>query len=65
MKLVPQICFMTGLTDLQRSDFRVMKDINQFTKLTPAARETQIRKFAENVASELLYVVAYIRCWAF
>ena len=29
--LVPELCNLTGLTDDMRSDFRVMKDVAQFT----------------------------------
>jgi hypothetical protein len=33
---------------------QVMKDINRETRLSPTARELQIRKFSENVASKLI-----------
>ena len=36
--LVPELCNMTGLTDQMRSDFRVMKDVAQFTRVTPMQR---------------------------
>ena len=36
--LVPELCKMTGLTDQMRSDFRVMKDVAQFTRVTPMQR---------------------------
>ena len=31
--LVPELCYMTGLTDKQRGDFRLMKEIATITKL--------------------------------
>ncbi len=31
--LVPELCYMTGLTDRQRNDFRLMKTIATVTKL--------------------------------
>ena len=30
--LVPELCFAVGLTDAQRADFRVMKDVADFTR---------------------------------
>ena len=37
--LVPELCNLTGLTDDMRSDFRVMKDVGQFTRVTPNQRQ--------------------------
>ena len=36
--LVPELCFMTGLTESQRADFKVMKDVADFTRLKPVIR---------------------------
>lgn len=47
--LIPEFCYMTGLTDEMRSDFRVMKDLAMYTKLTPTARQACLRKFIRNV----------------
>ena len=33
--LVPELCIAVGLTDAQRADFRVMKDVADFTRLSP------------------------------
>jgi aubergine-like protein len=33
--LVPELMKLTGLTDEQRSDFELMKQLAEFTKLTP------------------------------
>ena len=30
--LVPELCFLTGMTDAMRSDFRVMKDVATYTR---------------------------------
>ena len=32
--LVPELCFAVGLTDAQRADFRVMKDVADITRLS-------------------------------
>ncbi|XP_076054688.1 argonaute 3 [Oratosquilla oratoria] len=47
--LVPELCYMTGLTDEMRSDFRVMKDLAQHTQMTPSARQASLRSFVKNV----------------
>ncbi|KAL4480518.1 hypothetical protein ABPG72_022273 [Tetrahymena utriculariae] len=36
--LIPEICFMTGLTDEQRKDFQAMKEVANHTKLSPQQR---------------------------
>ena len=36
--LVPELCLLTGLTESQRNDFRVMKDVADFTRLKPTIR---------------------------
>lgn len=47
--LIPELCYMTGLTDEMRSDFRVMKEIAQHTRLSPTARQECLVKFVRNV----------------
>ena len=37
--LVPELCNLTGLTDQMKSDFKVMKDVAQFTRVTPMQRQ--------------------------
>lgn len=49
--LIPEICYMTGLTDEMRSDFKVMKDVAQYTRVTPNQRMNSLRKYLENVAN--------------
>ena len=38
MYLVPEFCFMTGLTSKQRTDFTLMRNMGEFTRPTPQAR---------------------------
>lgn len=47
--LIPELCLLTGLTDAMRSDFRVMKDVAVFTRVTPVNRQEAIKKFVKNV----------------
>lgn len=47
--LVPELCNMTGLTDAMRADMRVMKDVAQYTRITPNQRMNALRKFVNSV----------------
>ena len=40
---------MTGLTDQIRTDFKVMKDVSQFTRITPQQRLVALRELVKNV----------------
>lgn len=47
--LIPELCFMTGLTDEMRSDFKVMKDVATHTRVTPNQRMNALRTYLDNV----------------
>ncbi|XP_026756481.2 piwi-like protein Ago3 [Galleria mellonella] len=47
--LVPELCQLTGLTDDQRSNFRLMKDVATYTRITPNQRHAAFKKFIQNV----------------
>ncbi|KAK7005358.1 piwi [Biomphalaria glabrata] len=49
--LVPELCYMSGLTDDIRSQFTVMKDLAAHTRVTPAQRQFAMKKFVNNVNS--------------
>lgn len=49
--LIPELSYMTGLTDNIRSDFKVMKDIATHTRITPNQRQFALKKFIENINS--------------
>ena len=49
MCLVPELCYLTGLTDEMRSDFHVMKDISMYTRITPNQRQGAVKKFVTNI----------------
>lgn len=49
--LIPEFCYMTGLTDDMRSDFKVMKDIAAHTRVTPMQRQMTLKKFVESIKS--------------
>uniref|UniRef100_A0A1I8IBU2 PIWI-like protein 3 n=2 Tax=Macrostomum lignano TaxID=282301 RepID=A0A1I8IBU2_9PLAT len=47
--LVPELCYVTGLTDAMRRDFRLMRDLAKFTKLSPDRRLMELRKFVQTI----------------
>nr|QOW64977.1 hypothetical protein [Lymnaea stagnalis] len=51
--LIPELCYMSGLTDDIRSQFTVMKDLAAHTRVTPAQRQSAMRKFINSVNSNL------------
>ncbi|BFZ03166.1 hypothetical protein BsWGS_06204 [Bradybaena similaris] len=49
--LIPELCYMTGLTEDIRRNFTVMKDLAIHTRVTPAQRQYAMKKFINNVNS--------------
>ncbi|GLG94082.1 Piwi-like protein Ago3 [Gryllus bimaculatus] len=47
--LIPELCYITGLTDAMRADWRIMKDLTQKLQLTPSQRYEGLSKFLENI----------------
>lgn len=57
---------MTGLTDQMRSDFHVMKDIAQHTRVTPTVRLASLKTFIKNVNGKLTpYNITYLQSLKF
>uniref|UniRef100_A0A8C7T025 Piwi like RNA-mediated silencing 1 n=1 Tax=Oncorhynchus mykiss TaxID=8022 RepID=A0A8C7T025_ONCMY len=55
--LVPEFCYLTGLTDKMRADFNIMKDLSTHTRLTPEQREgrlNQLNTWGLNFDNKLL-----------
>lgn len=50
---------MTGLSDAQRSNFKIMKSLDPYTKLTPQQRMEDTRKMIEKLQTqeELMFEV--------
>lgn len=46
--LVPELCQLTGLTDDQKSNFRLMKDVATYTRITPNQRHAAFKKVSGN-----------------
>ncbi|CAG2058689.1 unnamed protein product [Timema podura] len=47
--LVPEFCYLTGLTDSMRNDYQLMKSIAMYTRITPNQRQMALQKFINNV----------------
>nr|AUZ94235.1 piwi [Recilia dorsalis] len=47
--LVPELCYLTGLTDEMRADFKVMKDVATFTRVNPNQRVMALQKFIDSI----------------
>lgn len=46
---LPELCYLTGLTDEMRSQYTIMKDLAVYTKLAPHQRVTSYQKYIENI----------------
>uniref|UniRef100_A0A4W3JAP3 Piwi like RNA-mediated silencing 4 n=2 Tax=Callorhinchus milii TaxID=7868 RepID=A0A4W3JAP3_CALMI len=47
--LIPEFCFLTGLSNQARSDFHVMKDLAAETQLTPEKRQQRLHVLIDNI----------------
>ncbi|KAG4079836.1 hypothetical protein HA402_014967 [Bradysia odoriphaga] len=47
--LIPEICYLTGITDALRSDLKVMRDIATITRVTPNQRVDAMNTFCKNL----------------
>lgn len=49
--IIPEICYLTGLTDEMRNDFKVMRDIATYTRISPNQRVNALNQFCKRVNS--------------
>lgn len=49
--LVPELCRMTGLTDQERSNMQMMRELADQTRLTPAMRSDRLYNFHKRLSS--------------
>uniref|UniRef100_A0A3B5ABU8 Piwi like RNA-mediated gene silencing 1 n=1 Tax=Stegastes partitus TaxID=144197 RepID=A0A3B5ABU8_9TELE len=50
--LVPELCYLTGLSDKMRADYRIMKDLSTHTRLTPDKREERLNRFVTHIQKD-------------
>ena len=48
--LLPELCFMTGLTDQMRANFNLMKEINSVLQKPADARFKEIKSFVDDLS---------------
>lgn len=48
--LIPELCFMTGLTDQMRANFNLMKEINSVLQKPADARFKEIKSFVDDLS---------------
>ena len=49
--LVPELCYMTGLSEEQRANFRLMADLGKITRQGPEERSKTLQKFSKRLQS--------------
>ncbi|XP_071439350.1 piwi-like protein Ago3 [Hetaerina americana] len=47
--LIPELSFLTGLTDEQRADFRLMKSVAVYTRISPEQRYRSLMNFIKSI----------------
>ncbi|XP_057688756.1 piwi-like protein 1 [Corythoichthys intestinalis] len=47
--LIPELCYLTGLTDKMRADYTIMKDLSVHTKLVPEKRAERLVRFSSTI----------------
>ncbi|XP_025076463.1 piwi-like protein 1 [Pomacea canaliculata] len=47
--LIPELCYLTGLTDDMRKNYSVMKDLAAHTRVTPTQRLETMKKFIDSI----------------
>uniref|UniRef100_A0A8B9PIZ5 PIWL1 protein n=1 Tax=Apteryx owenii TaxID=8824 RepID=A0A8B9PIZ5_APTOW len=45
--LIPELCYLTGLTEKMRNDFNMMKDLSVHTRLTPEQRQREVGRLID------------------
>eukprot|EP00096_Caligus_rogercresseyi_P002219 TRINITY_DN1429_c0_g1_i3.p1 TRINITY_DN1429_c0_g1~~TRINITY_DN1429_c0_g1_i3.p1 ORF type:complete len:902 (+),score=171.92 TRINITY_DN1429_c0_g1_i3:63-2768(+) len=49
ISLIPELCYMTGLSDRLRTNFTLMKDLSMLTKMSPFQRKITIEKLLQEI----------------
>uniref|UniRef100_A0A2K6NHL9 Piwi like RNA-mediated silencing 4 n=1 Tax=Rhinopithecus roxellana TaxID=61622 RepID=A0A2K6NHL9_RHIRO len=47
--LIPELCFLTGLTDQATSNFQLMKAVAEKTRLPPSGRQQRLARLVDNI----------------
>jgi len=49
--LIPELCFMTGLSEEQRANFQLMKALGEYTRQDPTKRTEALMKFNKRITA--------------
>ena len=60
--LIPELCFMTGLTDEQRADFRLTSTLSQWTRMLPNDRSSTLMTLS-NQLNNVPEVLSELEAW--
>ncbi|XP_058800453.1 WASH complex subunit 4-like [Phymastichus coffea] len=60
--LIPELCRSTGLTDVMRNNFQLMKALAQYTRVSPADRIDKLKNFNDRLYS-VKQVVEEFKSW--
>ena len=55
--LIPELCKVTGISDRMKSDFKVMRDLDNHMKMSPGRRVQSMRKFNSNLLTKTEVVI--------
>lgn len=50
--LVPELCRMTGLSEVMRGNFLLMKDLSQYTRVNPGNRIERLNGFNKRLRDQ-------------
>ncbi|XP_025951075.1 piwi-like protein 1 [Dromaius novaehollandiae] len=50
--LIPELCYLTGLTEKMRNDFNMMKDLSIHTRLTPEQRQREVGRLIDYIQKD-------------
>jgi len=62
VQLVPELCNMTGLSDAQRADFRLMQEVAVYTRQEPKTKYAALMNFAKRI-TDTPEVAAMLKEW--
>ena len=60
--LIPQLCYLTGLSDQLRADFRVMQDLAVHTRIGPVGRVERLEGFINELSGSVFSLVEERHC---
>ena len=60
--MLPELCNMTGLSDEQGANFKLMQEMGAFTRQDPVKRTQTLKKFSDRLNNNP-QVSEYMKAW--